>query len=298
MMDPKREKLLKAKLGDLLAWKKPQIVETVGPYDPTVFDGYDALLQRVIAECTKALAGYTEAEIEILAGKPDEVHQVRFRWSALMIDEIRRLNRNRPPPWYAGGFGHPGYAADFEQWSKMASFTIHELLCLSVGVDPGSFSGKSIAETAALPKLKFDGLWPALQLLVRRREQLMRQFSPGEHERRVRPEPFIFWAEKVAFDVHPEFLRLLRRYHVEEAIEPPATVAPSRQDPREVDTIAQLFTAMAIDQLGYDPKAVRSPIPKEIAEIAASMGLEVSDGTVRKYLKLGASFIPKDWKAE
>ena len=60
--------------------------------------------------------------------------------------------------------------------------------------------------------------------------------------------------------------------------------------------IAQLFTAMAIDQLGYNPRDSRGPIPKEIAEIIAEMGLAVSDDTVRKYLRIGSRQIPSEWK--
>jgi hypothetical protein len=53
---------------------------------------------------------------------------------------------------------------------------------------------------------------------------------------------------------------------------------------------------MAIDQLGYNPRSARSTVPKEIAELASEMGMSVSDDTVRKFLKLGASFIPDDWE--
>lgn len=69
-----------------------------------------------------------------------------------------------------------------------------------------------------------------------------------------------------------------------------------KPDRREIDSVAQLFTAMAIDYLGYRPSDARSSIPKEIAELAASMGMTISDDTVRKYLKLGAKFIDPAWE--
>lgn len=52
---------------------------------------------------------------------------------------------------------------------------------------------------------------------------------------------------------------------------------------------------MTIEYLGYRPGQARSPIPKEIAELAASMGLSLSTDTILKYLRIGAKFLPKDW---
>lgn len=295
MMDPRREKLLKAKLGDLLNWKKPEIVETVGPYDPTVFDDHDADVRLIVTECVAALEEMTDEKIDLLLEKPDEFNAARFEWSAVMNERIRILNRRPPLPWYAGGFGHPEHAADFEHWSRMASFRVHEILCLSVGVEPGRIHEEIIAKLSTLPSGELDKKWPAIQFLVRRRVQLVRRFPPAPADRRIGPLAFLNWVDQVHLDVHPEFLRLLRRYHVEETSAPPPSAAPPRQDPREVDKIAQLFTTMAIDYLGYDPQQDRSPIPKEITDLAASMGMQVSTETVRKYLRRGAALIPADW---
>ena len=77
-----------------------------------------------------------------------------------------------------------------------------------------------------------------------------------------------------------------------------STPTAKRPDKREVDKIAQILTAIAISELGYRPGAKRSPIPKEIADSAANMGLEISDDTIRKYLKIGASFLPDDWETD
>lgn len=298
MMDPRREKLLKAKLGDLLNWRKPEIVETVGPYDPTAFDDHDADVRLIVTECVAALEKMTDEKIDLLLEKPDEFNAARFEWSAVMNERIRILNRRPQLPWYAGGFGHPEHAADFEHWSKMASFRVHEILCLSVGVEPGHIHEEIIAKISTLPSGELDKKWPAIQFLVRRRVQLVRRFPPAPGDRRISPLAFLKWADQVHLDVHPELLRLLRRYHVEEASEPAASAAPPRQDAREVDTIAQLFTAMAIKRYRYDPRQTRSEVPRKIVDMAASMGITISDDTVRKYLKKGAQLIPEDWKPE
>ncbi|MFN3262124.1 MAG: hypothetical protein ACE37J_16350 [Pikeienuella sp.] len=295
MMDPRREKLLKAKLGALWTWSRPEIVETVGPYNLEMHNAYAVFREAMIKECAEKLLSYDDHQISVLLGEvEDDTDDLLDDWRRFREDKIRNGVRHMPP-WHASGFGHPDHAADFEHWSKMAIFTIHELLCLSVGVEPGSLDSSELAKLAAAPRERHGDYWPTLNFLIRRREQLVRQFCFRSTDCRVTPKSFLAWVDKVAFDAHPELLRLLRRYHVEEAREPAASAAPPRQDPREVDTIAQLFTAMAIDHLGYDPQQDRSPILKEITDLAASMGMQVSTETVRKYLRRGAAFIPEDW---
>lgn len=54
--------------------------------------------------------------------------------------------------------------------------------------------------------------------------------------------------------------------------------------PTERDSLLKLIIGMAIDGYGYDPKASRSPVPREIAEHLESRGLSIDDDTVRKWL--------------
>jgi hypothetical protein len=46
---------------------------------------------------------------------------------------------------------------------------------------------------------------------------------------------------------------------------------------------------MAVDCYGYDPTQKKSPIPKEITEAAANADIAITEDTVRKWLKEGAS---------
>lgn len=46
----------------------------------------------------------------------------------------------------------------------------------------------------------------------------------------------------------------------------------------------KLVIGMAIDGYGYDPKASRSPIPKQIAGHLLQHGIRMDDDTVRKWL--------------
>jgi len=90
-------------------------------------------------------------------------------------------------------------------------------------------------------------------------------------------------------------VRVLTKYHPRTVATSRHAASPARSEPRNVDKIAQLFTAMAIQHYGYQP-GKKSPVPRAIADLAATMGLNVSNDTVLAYLKQGAEFIPPDWK--
>lgn len=289
------EQLLQRKLGSLLSWKRPDLVETIGPHLPSAFDKFDLPRREIIAQCQAKLDQYSDTEIFVLVdGGHDDPDGISRDWKLFRSREIDAL-RKRIPFWYAGGFGHPDYAADFEYWCKMPRFSVEEALCLSIGVEPKNFEKNHLL---ALGKLKEDRLSEPIAFLLRRYEQLKRQFDPAGHGWGVAPAEFLDWAHRVRFDVHPEFSRLLSSYHGTSQGAHKASGDQTKPDKREIDSIAQLFTAMAIDYLGYKPRAAKSPIPKQITELAATMGMNISEKTVRKYLSRGAEFIPEDWEPQ
>ena len=82
----------------------------------------------------------------------------------------------------------------------------------------------------------------------------------------------------------------------------PATEAlsgpPEKQeisgDLREVQAVARILTAIAIEEYGYVPQAPRSPIPNEIRDITQRAGIPVSPDTIRKYLQIGSKHLQKE----
>lgn len=139
----------------------------------------------------------------------------------------------------------------------MPSFTVEETVCLSIGVEPANFPAPKLRELEDSPPSE---LWPALQFLVRRYDELKRQFLLHSFRRDVQPKDFLEWAQRVEFEVHPEFQRLLKARHLDNAPKSVSAADGKKPDRREIDKIAQLFTAMAIDYLGYVPGDARSPI--------------------------------------
>ena len=49
--------------------------------------------------------------------------------------------------------------------------------------------------------------------------------------------------------------------------------------------LLRLVIGMAIDGYGYDPQAKKSDVPKVVADAISARGMDMTDDTVRKYLK-------------
>ena len=60
---------------------------------------------------------------------------------------------------------------------------------------------------------------------------------------------------------------------------------------RERDTLLKLVIGMAVKGYSYDPAALKSPIPKEIANDLAHLGISIDPDMVRKYLKDAVSTV-------
>lgn len=68
--------------------------------------------------------------------------------------------------------------------------------------------------------------------------------------------------------------------------------APKPLHTKEKETLLKIIIGLAVDGYGYDPKASKSPIPKEISGNLALHGVSVSDDTIRKWLKEAAEYLP------
>lgn len=289
--DPQRQRLLQNKLGALLGWTKPTLTQTVGPFAPDVFDVFDVRRMKLINACVEKLESYASDQFNLIVEPGGSSGTQARDWQRFLSDEISNLSR-QTPPWYAGGFGHPDHVADFVYWAKMSRFDVGELTCLTVGIEPKDFNWKQLLDlTTSNDRPRFR---EPLEYLVKRFEQLDRTFGLDRGGKTVLARRFIAWAERFEFEVHPGFLEPLRRFHSAGDLAEAAPAKPT-QDKREVDSIAQLFTAMAIEQFGYDPRQARSPTTKEIEGLAASLGMSITDDTILKYLRIGAQFISPDW---
>lgn len=243
---------------------------------------------------------------EVLEGKGQNVLAAAFtglepgapssrnlsQWKEIFKEQREWLRKNEPK-WFHIGLGNPHAKADFSYWKLMPRLSVDEALHLSVGLEPNTFKSDDLDTFPSLIR----GLLP-LEFLTKRRELLRRVFDPFRQSDSFSFTDFQKWITDSGLACPPELQVTLSKQSSGSTspIHSPAK-EPKAPDRREIDKIAQLFTAMAMDHLGYQPTARKSPTAKEVSDIAASYGLSISDDTVRKYLKLVASFPPDDWKA-
>ena len=155
VLDADRMGLLNEKMGKCLTWQPPAIVQTVGPFDPDVWERMGELRRSVMDLCVDWLRSSSDERIAIVLrnrnvrppglGQTDQRDPEAREWFNLGEKEISDLKRTSPP-WYAGGFGHPDHVADFEYWSKMPQLSVGELTCLSVGIEPKEYPGTKLRD--------------------------------------------------------------------------------------------------------------------------------------------------------
>ncbi len=272
---------------------------------PILGEKYRSTIELVAKTITNFRSGH---EVELRRLSAVEL-QNRFEPNGLPVSEVSKAwlraerekfqhAKSKLVEWHMAAFGADQFMGQTEYWSKAAFLQAEEALWLSVGLEPTEFFKAHLS-----PKNKERMRQGSeIEFMAKREELFRRNFNLFRLSEPLKASDILERVNRIGLEVHPRFRTILDTMiqlespkladEDESRIKPPMP----KTDRREVDKIAQLFTAMAIDSLGFDPKALRSPVPKEIADLAADMGLNVSDDTVRKYLKLGARYIPDDWK--
>ncbi|MCH2547806.1 MAG: hypothetical protein MK052_09395 [Alphaproteobacteria bacterium] len=67
-------------------------------------------------------------------------------------------------------------------------------------------------------------------------------------------------------------------------------------NPRVEETLLKIVIGMAVKHYNYDPTAQKSEVAKKIESTLDVYGLNVTDETIRKYLKKAASILPAEIK--
>ena len=245
------------------------------------------------------LAKYNDSAIvENFSQDGSPITDKSVSWLAAYRKEVKQ-SFGHLTTWFLTPLFQTGDLADFEYWGRAEFLSLDEIVWLSVGLEPKEgFIAAIKPYNARGNNQERDAI---AHYMSRHRETIRRKFDP--HDMKRRPDLILLreWIEAVKLDVHPEFLAILpdpSSQHGQEATTQTSTKDSEQLDSREKASMAKLIAAMAIDCYGYDPKAKRSNIPNEIEGIANRLGLELSSGTIRKYLKKGAELIPEDWEPE
>ena len=104
--------VIKRRYPDFLKWKKPVLIEGIGPCHPSVFDEFDANVQATLQTSLEILKEKSLEELEAEfdhAGWPQP--HANGLGERLLKKHDDRL-RATEPAWFAGGFNVEGREAD------------------------------------------------------------------------------------------------------------------------------------------------------------------------------------------
>jgi hypothetical protein len=287
-------------LGYDYNWIKPEILPVLGPR-------YYSSCEQLIIEYDELISGMMRE----LSTKSLQEIEVDFNADGVSISDQGRMWRDKKkqelytkyrgiPKIYSAALGKSGLMADPDNWSKMAFLNPNEVLWLSVGLEPMPFA-KVLADKPETEESESE----TIILLRKRKEQVKRALHPHSTGASLYPGTILDWVVRVGLEIHPNFQLILERM-IQAISKPLGAVVPERifegpplmekPDRREIHSLSTLILAMAIDHYGFDPDAGRSVVPKEIVNMMASLGLEMTQETVLKYLRMGRRDLPKGWK--
>ncbi len=296
-----REKIFRYTAAPLLQWSKPDEPPFIGPEFATRLKQMEDHVERCLSSIQSWIDGQ---KYDYLLSAFDQrgvaIEETARHWQDDEYQSASRLVK-RFSPAVAAAFGAPRLMADFDYWSKVAFFKLEEALWLSFGLEPtGDYNGKTIAIVAQHPELD-----PVDMFVSRQRELFQREFKLAKIGRPILPAELHAWIKRVGLEVHHGFERMLARMlwpepapeSADDTLQSSAVEKQRKPDDREKRSLAKLLVAIAIQEYGYRPDQARSPIPKEMQDIADGLGLTVSRDTILKYLRLGALELPDDWRA-
>ena len=299
-------------LGVFPSDEPPMLGEDFAISAGKLFEAFDEIRSKAVMHLSgipldELLAGFTDRGLPKTPEQQAWCSQQREDF----IARVRRLSL-----WQLALLEPDRTSAKYDYWSKAAYFSLEELLWLSVGLEPLPEFIRALDR----PSQGTAQRDPVVKHILAQRELFKRGLDPHDYGRHQTAQSVLNWANLVQHELHPGFRRMLEaKVHREAApdvaLAPTAApldvtsvaaleqqVAPAggrpeqRFDPRERLGMAKLLVAVAIEQFGYDPDSKRSPIPIELEDIAARLGLEISHDTILKYLRLGAQHLPKGWR--
>ncbi|MEE9376347.1 MAG: hypothetical protein V3V04_08415 [Rhizobiaceae bacterium] len=286
-----------------LKFKEPVHVDSPCPIFLTALERFRKELSKAMNE---AHSIFQQSNIEALntlaEGNRIEISRLgdadrkNFRYFISRAEEIC-------PPWFAAGFGVEGYEADYKYWVRVDRWTIDEATALSIGFNPIS--------NIEVPSENSNLYDEAPKYYQKRRRLVAGRFFQKDEFRGivledtiigdVTPDDFCCWAMEIDLEVPKKLYNSLIEYQkkiVQRAEHSPQEAEKSSLEKRERASLFTLLAGLAIGGYGYNPTSVRSEVPKEIRSDLNKIGLDLSEDTIRKYLREATADLPKDFKAD
>lgn len=229
-------------------------------------------------------------------------------------------------------FHQHGSEADLDYWAKMPEWTIDEAVVLAFGKDPKVVTWARLDKILSYTSPFVQKCIQLKELILRaRKANLLTEPRLAFSDDLITPYKFVLWAGANRINLPKELVDFVQQTY--EANKPPKTTVeialenlkkppekaeeslsqrtrrildakkmaqnelrattPKKFHTKEKETLLKLIAGMAVDAYRYDPTASRSPLPKEISDALAQMGIPLDPDTVRKWLKEASEFIPQ-----
>jgi hypothetical protein len=169
-------------------------------------------------------------------------------------------------------FNQPDAAADFRFWCHLERWSLDDATALLLAKDPQKvYPGKLQWIRHESPfRQAFEGL----------KSKLVRAKHDGKLKDGDSPANFVGWAKAVGVPIPEELLA-----HVD-------LIGASPIEGRERVSLLKLIIGMVTKHYDYAPGDQKSAVPKKIADDLAGHGIEISQETVRKYLREASDLLP------
>jgi hypothetical protein len=217
---------------------------------------------------------------------------------------------------YQGRLPEKVEKADFEYWSRVPKWTLEVTVSLILEADPDSasnyFSGSydRYNNRVFRAETPFSIAYKKLKFLI---ENNFGFYEPGK---KIQASAIIEWLEQAKIPYPDDLKAAMARFgkprfdweakgnalqsendelrtrvsKLEKLAADHALDGPI--DTKERESLLKLVIGMAVKGYGYDYKASKSKTPKEIESDLNLLGLNLSDDTIRKYLKEAAALLP------
>ena len=201
--------------------------------------------------------------------------------------------------------GWPYLTANFKYWAVSPFLTEVELACVSLGFDPGPLKVSGIDDLKSEPEMLIE--------LSDRVRLTLRAVKAGDLNRQIRPADGVHWLEAIGQEVHPQFKNYVSKapqienaefrpksaeeiqgiieiaHSLEKTRDAQAMVGTKSGITKKYHSIQKIALVGAIRGYGWNPKDKRSSVFREIADDAASLGIDIDQDTVRPHLRDAAN---------
>ena len=136
----------------------------------------------------------------------------------------------------------------------------------------------------------------------------------GELPECASPERLLEWSQAHQIEVPPELSRSVEEHAADRKAteawfeehdwyededndnEPELRPTPTEKPGwvKERDSLWKMVIAMAVDAYRYDPRALKSDVPRQIVDALQKLGIPLDADTVRKHLKAAADLVEPD----